>query len=162
MARSFVKESQDLVKKILGSLGDASAYDVMNEADRLDPPKDANTAFAARQRISAACSELHALNQVHQVGTKANPSSGEQVGVYRLNRDPRAKCPCGACPDGGKGYKGKYEQLKEEMKEVVEQNETLIMFNDRLREEKAALQEEVARLKADVKAAQERHDACTA
>lgn len=150
VSRSAVKESQDLVKKILSGLGDASAYDIMNEADRLDPPKSSNAAFASRQRISAACSELHALGAIHQVSTKTNPTSGESVSVYRLNGDPHAKCPCGACPNGGKGWKARCELAMEQNKELVEQNEFLIMRVDRLKEEVEALKEEKTRLQAQV------------
>ncbi len=107
--KKFLRESQDRVLAVLAEIGDASAYDVM---DIVAAGHEGNEAFALRQRVSGACSELHAENRVHQVGVKVNPSSGETVKVYRTNLFPDAICPCGACPGGGEaGYKAKYEAV---------------------------------------------------
>ncbi len=128
------KESQDLVAGIL-TRGDHSAYDIMNTVLEESPEQDGNKAFAIRQRISAACSELHALGRIHCVAHRTNPTSGEDVQVYHLNRDPKAECGCGHCPNGGKGYKARYSTLLEERarerEDLLEQIETLIMFNEK-------------------------------
>jgi hypothetical protein len=141
--KAYQRESQELVLNLLKAIGHASAYDLMDENERNNPEDNKNKAFAIRQRISGACSELHRDNKVHVVGQTANPTSGELVSVYALNNNPKNPCPCGDCPNGGKGYKGKYELLlektKEETAELVEQNETLIMMNERLREDINAL-----------------------
>jgi hypothetical protein len=107
-SKKFLRESQDLVLACLADLGDASAYDV---TDVVAAGKEGNEAFALRQRVSGACSELHKENRVHKIAEKTNPSSGETVNVYRINLFPDQACPCGACPGrGDAGYKSKYEQ----------------------------------------------------
>jgi hypothetical protein len=142
------KESQDLVADILARGQNFSAYDIMSIALEESPESDGNKAFAVRQRISAACSELHALGRIHCVDRKTNPASGEDVQVYRLNRDPKAECGCGHCPNGGKGYKQRYTTLLEERakerEELLEQIETLIMFNDKKDEKIEQLEERLA------------------
>ena len=112
-SKKFLKESQDLVLQTLEDIEEGSAYDVM---DVVAFGHEGNEAFALRQRVSGACSELHAENRVHQVGTKINPSSGETVKVYRANPYPDQACPCGACPGGGEaGYKAKFEAAQAEL-----------------------------------------------
>lgn len=107
------KESQDLVLRTLEEIEEGSAYDVM---DIVAFGREGNEAFALRQRVSGACSELHAENRVHQVGTKINPSSGSPVGVYRANPYPDQACQCGNCPGGGEvGYKARYEAAQAEL-----------------------------------------------
>jgi hypothetical protein len=113
-SKKFLRESQELTHAAIFEFGDASAYDIM---DIVAAGKEGNEAFALRQRVSGACSELHSENRVHQVGTKVNPSSGETVKVYRANPYADQACPCGACPGGGEaGYKAKYEAALEEIK----------------------------------------------
>ena len=114
-SQKFIRESQEFTLAALALLGEASAYDVM---DTVCANLEGNAAFAMRQRVSGACSELHKDNRVHCVGTKVNPSSGESVNVYTVNPEPELfACPCGACPGGGEGaYKAKYEAALEEIK----------------------------------------------
>lgn len=113
-SKKFIRESQELTHAAIFEFGDASAYDIM---DIVAAGKEGNVAFALRQRVSAACSELHRDNRVHCVGKKVNPTSGESVNVYRINPFPDAACECGNCPGGGDaGYKAKYEAALEEIK----------------------------------------------
>jgi hypothetical protein len=109
-SKKFLRESRRLVLAALAEIVEGSAYDVM---DIVAAGKEGNEAFALRQRVSGACSELHTDNRVHKVGTKVNPSSGEIVNVYKVNPEPGLfLCPCGACPGGGDaGYKAKYEAV---------------------------------------------------
>jgi len=111
--QKFLRESQDLTYNAIASLGDVSAYDVM---DVVASGLEGNKAFAMRQRVSGACSELHKAGRIHQVGHKINPSSGETVKVYRAAAIDGPPCTCGDCPGGGAagdsaGYKAKYEAV---------------------------------------------------
>jgi hypothetical protein len=136
--------------KNYGGAGGLTAYEIMDLVLEEAPEPDGNKAFAIRQRISATCSELHASGQLHVVGTKKNDHSGEDVQVYVI-RTTGHDCPCGHCPDGGKGYKAKYAEAVDrheaERKELQEQIETLIMFNEQKEETIRALRESLERTK---------------
>lgn len=102
--------SQDMVLRILRETGKPlSAYQVMDIARVESPKDDPNEDFAICQRISGACSELHGEGETVCIGKVRNESSGEFVMAYEPANG--RTCHCGECPDGGKGYKGRYEQL---------------------------------------------------
>jgi hypothetical protein len=121
--QKFLRESQELTFNAIVLMGDVSAYDVMDE---VAAGLEGNKAFAMRQRVSSACSELHKAGRVHKIGRKTNPSSGEQVNVYR-EAPEGVPCPCGACPgdtgeDGdGAGYKARYEALLTKYNDLLAQ-----------------------------------------
>jgi hypothetical protein len=118
--QKFLRESQERTYQAIETLGEVSAYDVM---DVVAAGLEGNRAFAMRQRVSGACSELHAEGRIVKVGRKVNPSSGETVNVYRANPEGTS-CSCGNCPgdgaDGeGAGYKSKYEALLEKYQALL-------------------------------------------
>jgi hypothetical protein len=132
-------KSQDAVLRLVRELGSATAYDLMpimaaeEEADTSSTLSDAQR-FAICQRVSAACSELHSDGRLHAIGHKENEDSGEQVTLYQRPATP-SKCRCGNCPDGGKGYKARYEQLletsKEESKKLSNRIDFLLMMQEK-------------------------------
>ena len=143
-AKKFNKgaKAQEAVLTIIRDINGGTAYDVMPimiaEEEEARGALTDTEKFAISQRVSAACSELHADGRLHAVGTKENESSGEEVTLYAIPA-PAGPCKCGACPDGGKGYKARYEQLlataAADKKKLEGQVEFLIMRNTRLQEQ---------------------------
>jgi hypothetical protein len=130
---SSIEKSKELVFEMIKKMNrPVSAFDIMDEFVKDNPLSPGKELHRLVQSVHGACSTLVKEGRVIRPGFGTNPDTKSRVYLHTV-------APVGTLAQEtvSKGYKEKYELLLEKMKELSEQNETLIMINQQLRDKLA-------------------------